>query len=446
MPPPVRRTDDDYHFHAYDYAGAVAFTPGPAQPNRNNMQFYSMERDLNGLLQEGQNRQVPNIALTTAGYSHFGRRIRVLSFGDNNANAPTVTFTGGIHAREWIAHEMVYLIAEYLIINYTNQPQNRYAAILKAIVDERNIQIIPMLNPDGNEHTVFGVSNTDGWEARYWRKNRMPLSITGPQWVQKLDPNGAGNPPPFQNVQQAGGDATYGVTDYDPAHQIPPNAPAGIVRIRPRTMSNGCTGVDLNRNFATQAWGYECAPFSQDHANWKPSSDTYFGPQRNSETETQGIQAALVNHPPRIMIDYHSYSAYILYPSEAFNLGAVNADYAAVGRSLRTLTRSQSGEYYQLGTPLDLLHYDGTGSIIDHAAQQHATRALTIELDPANNNQGDAGFILSERKIRRVFERNIRGALVTLAVPDNARYQQLVSGFQTWNVYGRGNRLPSVQR
>lgn len=442
MAPPVRRANGDYHFHAYDYAGAVAFTPGPAQPNRNNMRFYSMEEDLNGLLQEGQNRQVPNIALAVAGYSHFQRRIRVLSFGSNNANAPTVTFTGGIHAREWIAHEMAYLIAEYLIINYTNQPQNRYAADIKNLVDSRNIQIIPMQNPDGNEHTVFGVGTTDGVVARYWRKNRLPLPITGPQWVQALDPNGVVNPPPFQNVQLApSGDARCDVSDYDPVNYVPPNAPVGGA-LR-RTMPNGCTGVDLNRNFDTLAWGYDAASNSAQ-PNWLPSKESYFGPRRHSETETQAIQAALGLHPPRIMIDYHSYGGDILYPSEAFNNGLVNANYVAAGFSLRALTRSQNAEYYQLGNPRQLVNYDATGSIIDHAEQQHATRAITIELDPAFNNQGVAGFSLPESMIRTVFERNIRGALAMLAVPDPVSYQIIINNFLTWNVSGRGNRLPSA--
>ena len=446
MSPPVRRTDQDYHFHAYDYAGAVAFTPGPAQPNRNNWRFYSMERDLDGLLQEGQNRGVPNIALASAGLTPYGRAISVLSFGNraNNPNPVNVTFTGGIHAREWIAPEIAYLIAEYLIINYTNNPQNRYAADIKALVDSRNIQIIPLQNPDGNDYTVFGVGATDGRAARYWRKNRMPSPTTGPQWVQALDPTGAGNPPPFQNVQQAANIATYDVTDYDPVHNIPPNAPAPGAALH-RTMPNGCTGVDLNRNFNTLAWGYECQPVGR-HSNWFPSSDTYFGPRRNSEPETQAIIWRLWINQPVIMIDYHSHGGYILYPSEAVYNGAVNADYVAVGLSLQALTRSQGGQYYQLGSPLQVINYDATGSITDHASQRHATRGVTIELDsgPPDPANQFAGFILPETMIRTVFERNIRGALATLAVPDNVSSPILVNNLLGWNVWGRGNRLPSA--
>ncbi len=143
---------------------------------------------------------MPNIALTVAGLSPYGRNISVLSFGNltNDANAVNITFTGGIHAREWIAPEIAYLIAEYLIINYTNNPQNRYAADLKALVDLRNIQFIPLENPDGNDYTVFGVNPTDNMLPRNWRKNRMPSPTTAAAWVQAIDPGGVGNPPPFR--------------------------------------------------------------------------------------------------------------------------------------------------------------------------------------------------------------------------------------------------------
>ena len=451
MPPPVRRADGDYHFHTYDYAGAVAFTPGPAQPNRNNMRFYSMERDLRGLLQEGQKRGVPNIALTTIGQSANNKEIRLLSFGNrnNNAAAPTVTFTGGIHAREWIAPEMVYLIAEYLIINYADQPRNRYAGVLKGLVDARKIRIIPMQNPDGNDHTVFGVGKTDDVEARFWRKSFRPLPTTGAKWLKEIDPTGAGNPQPFRKVRadSDSGDVTLDVPDYDPAHQIPPNAPAPDELIN-RKMRYGFRGVDLNRNFDTQAWGYDAASNSR-HPNWSPKSEAYFGPRRNSESETQAIVGHLFFNSPAIMIDYHSHAQAILYPTEAFNNGAVNNDYIAAGRSLRSLTRSQDGQqYYALGTPLEVVEYNATGSITDHAVEQYAARGFTIELDgaPGSRPKSTEGFCLPESMIRMVFEKNIRGALVTLGIPDRVSWPNLVNDFLGWNVFGRGNRLPSAKR
>ncbi len=439
MPPPVRRYNGDYHFHTDDYIASAPFTLSPAQPNRNNLRFYSMERDLAGLRLEGQNRGVPNIALANAGLTSFGRPVRVLSFGNrnNSATAPNVAITGGIHAREWIAPEIAYLVAEYLIINYTNNPTNRYAADIKALVDSRNIQFIPMQNPDGNHYTVFGTNNTDGMLPRNWRKNRSASPTTGPAWVAAIDPTAIGNPLPFDNVQAVGNTATFDVPDYDGPGQIPPNA---AVATPTRILPNGATGVDLNRNFDTLAWGYD-----PNGSQWQPDADAYFGRARNSEAETVAVQAALAGHPPRTLIDYHAYWPAILYPSEAWYNNVVGVDYAAAGLALQTLTQGQNHHLYQLGDPATVIGYDATGTIIDYAAHHHATRAVTIELDPGPAILANpyARFYLPENQIRTVFERNIRGALAMLSIPDAVSRQLLITNFLTWNVWGRGNRLPS---
>jgi hypothetical protein len=158
------------------------------------------------------------------------------------------------------------------------------------------------------------------------------------------------------------------------------------------------------------------------------------------------MQATLAAQPPRIMIDYHSYGGFILYPSEAYYSGLVNAGYTAAGLTLRALTRDQTGAYYQLGHPGGLIGYDGTGSVIDYAATRHATRAITIELDggPIIGGLPITGFYLPENMIRTVFERNIRGALGMLADPDINHFHLTVQNFMAWNVWGRGNRLPSA--
>jgi len=190
--PPARIPPGDYHFHVYDYAnsgarGAWGMSDG--QPARNGWQFYSMVQDLQGLVQEGQAHTVPRIALANAGGQTIGgRNTMVLSFGNaNNAqDAPTVVFTGGIHAREWIAPEIAYLLAEYLIVKYNAQPQGIYQQTIKNLVDSRNIHIAPMLNPDGNDYTVFGAASTDGTEPRRWRKNFRPLPTRAADWADAV--------------------------------------------------------------------------------------------------------------------------------------------------------------------------------------------------------------------------------------------------------------------
>jgi len=462
--PPIRAAAANYHFHTYDYVGSAAAAAGPwalspAQPNANFWQFYSLVQDMAGLQQVGAANGVPNIALHFVGGGIGPNNLITiaLSFGSNAPNAPTVVITGGIHAREWIAPEFVYLLAEYLIIHYTTAPQNRYQRAIRDLVNSRRIYILPMLNPEGNEFTVFTAG------GRLWRKNRRPLPGTAANWLALVAPGGNTNPP-FANAQAPppGNLADYRVPDYDFTNHIPPNAPPNY---RQTTLANGQTGVDLNRNCGTLAWGYDNPiPTVAGPVVWiggDPVHDVYCGPGAGSEVETGNVQQALFNafnagNPPGLAtaIDYHSYGQYILYPSETFNNGGVGPDYSTLGQVLRHLIRSQAALDYQLGSPRQLVQYDATGTITDHAAQQYHARAFTVELDPQQvPGGGGPGFQLQENQIMTVFEKNIRGALAAIAAPAapagpfQAQLQRLTIGlsmlqFLTWNVYGRGNQLP----
>lgn len=446
MPPPTRRNDNDYHFHAYDFGGAAPWVPGPGQPARHGWSFYSMVQDLQGLQAYGAGT-VPNIALNNIGAPTLGgRNTMELSFGNNAAHLPSIVITGGIHSREWIATEFTYLLAEYLIRNYVRPPVTAYGQAIRSIVNSRMIRVIPMLNPDGNMLTVYGNN-------RYWRKNLKNMPTVPPSFGPDVAPGGAPNAP-FQNFQTPpGAPETYDVPDYDPVNQIPPN-PANF---RPWPLA-AAAGIDLNRNNDTPGWGYECAP-PPHTMNALPSSDAYFGPNRASEIETGNLDLALAAaaaNPPGIAasIDYHAYGRMIVYSGEADANGAVDPNYLYLGNIMQQLivAQGQPPPDYQLGPPFAMVGYNATGTVIDRAAQQYQSRAFTIELDPGPG-AGLPGFDLPETQIRTVFEKNIRGALALVAAPINAlgapgvqlaRLQLAVNHLQffMWNVYGRGNRLP----
>lgn len=460
MPPkiPVRTKAANFHYHTYDFKGSVAFVPGSAVGKASKAQFYSLREDLAALQRAGTAKNVPNIALSSIGASCEGREMLMLSLGPDAgvADAPAVVITGGIHAREWIAAEFVYLLAEYLVMHYTAAPQDKYQRTIKNIIDSRRIRIIPMLNPDGNHYTVFDP----GPKSRIWRKNRNPLPMDAAGWVNALT-TGGGTNPPFENAEVPGkvDIAQYDVPDYDPGRRIPPRTPA----YQTRTLETGKDGVDLNRNYATRAWGYDTETVENGENKgrqcWDPALDVYFGPSAGSEAETANVQAELANLAgvaPGIAtsIDYHSYGKFIVYPSETFHAGAVGPDYEKLGRALRQLVHTQDDLDYQLGSPAQLLGYDATGSIIDRIAQQHHARAFTIELDPALDS--DHAFELPERLICSVFEKNIRGALAALAAPrrpasafgvasKNKQISRTTQDLLTWDVYGHGNQLPEAE-
>ncbi|MCM2389186.1 M14 family metallopeptidase [Streptomyces albipurpureus] len=106
------------------------------------------------------------------GRSHQGREIIAIKISDNVAvdeNEPEVLFTHHQHAREHLTVEMaLYLLREF------GEDYGTDSRITNA-VNNREIWIIPDLNPDGGEYDI--ASGT----YRSWRKNRQPN--TGSSYV-----------------------------------------------------------------------------------------------------------------------------------------------------------------------------------------------------------------------------------------------------------------------
>jgi len=96
------------------------------------------------------------------GTSIEGRDILAVKISDNpqvdENDEAEVMFVGCHHAREWISVEVPYYIALHLIDNYGVDPD------VTDLVDNGEIWVIPMLNPDGHQYSVDSY--------RMWRKNR----------------------------------------------------------------------------------------------------------------------------------------------------------------------------------------------------------------------------------------------------------------------------------
>jgi hypothetical protein len=67
-------------------------------------------------------------------------------------------------------------------------------------------------------------------------------------------------------------------------------------------------GVDLNRNYGYK-WGYD-----NNGSSPTPSQETYRGPSRFSEPETQVIRDFQAAHKFRTCMDFHTYGQYNMYP------------------------------------------------------------------------------------------------------------------------------------
>jgi murein tripeptide amidase MpaA len=90
-----------------------------------------------------------------------GRDIWALKVSDNpdkNEAEPAALLMGAHHAREWPSIEVPMATAKKLLEEYET------SAEIKELVDNREIWIVPMVNPDG---VVYSME-----KSRYWRKNR----------------------------------------------------------------------------------------------------------------------------------------------------------------------------------------------------------------------------------------------------------------------------------
>ena len=114
----------------------------------------SLEQELRHLADDH-----PEIAqLQRIGRSIEGRPILALRIGERRRSARRVAFLGCHHAREWISVEVPFLLAKDLLADASTAPVRDW-------LQQGEVWVVPMVNPDGHEHT-----RTPG--NRLWRKNR----------------------------------------------------------------------------------------------------------------------------------------------------------------------------------------------------------------------------------------------------------------------------------
>ena len=99
--------------------------------------------------------------LKEIGRSVEDRPILALRIGERRAGVPKLLFMGCHHAREWVAVEVPFMLAEELI---TKASEPKIADWLH----RGEIWVVPMVNPDGHEFTRTGPEQ----DSRLWRKNR----------------------------------------------------------------------------------------------------------------------------------------------------------------------------------------------------------------------------------------------------------------------------------
>ncbi|HEY5853076.1 MAG TPA: M14 family metallopeptidase [Aldersonia sp.] len=113
----------------------------------------TLEQDLRGLAE-----RFPDLAeLHEIGRSVENRPIWALRLGERRGSTAKLAFLGCHHAREWLAVEVPYLLAQSLLENAGAEPVATW-------LSTSELWVAPMVNPDGHE-----FSRT---QNRLWRKNR----------------------------------------------------------------------------------------------------------------------------------------------------------------------------------------------------------------------------------------------------------------------------------
>ena len=108
-----------------------------------------------------QRKYPKNFRLESIGQTWEKREINLITLAIDIEKAdenPALFYTGTIHAREWIGHELGVEFAKYILENLQTDPT------LQTYLKNTTIYMVPCANPDGFEYSQKHFS--------FWRKNR----------------------------------------------------------------------------------------------------------------------------------------------------------------------------------------------------------------------------------------------------------------------------------
>jgi len=241
--------------------------------------YYDYEK-MTILLHELSHNYSNILSLDSIGITYEGRDIWMVKLSDNvssDEEEPGVLFIGAHHGNEKPSFEVLIYFINHMVNNYYKEnfdddqdgllneddidgydndkdgliDEDPSEDKVREVINNTQIFLIPMLNPDGVE---FGNEGS--------RKNRVP------------------NHGPFGFKEE--------VTSY---------------------------GVNLNRNYGFDWFYYYLFPFNYNlFFNLYDGSPNYRGSRPFSENETKAVKKFVETHRINISISYHSFSEIIFYP------------------------------------------------------------------------------------------------------------------------------------
>lgn len=346
-PPAQTQPPPSLVYHAYDFTGATNIAGFGV------WEFRSLKDDLFALAE-----QYPQILrVVSLGHSHEGRQIWAIKLSDDVSTEdpaePETLFIGGQHAREWIGVEVPFLIAQYLAQQYATDER------VQKLINNLEIWIVPMVNPDGHEYTRSDPCPTAPQQlCRLWRKNR-------------------------------------------------------------RDLGNGVFGVDLNRNWGFQ-WdsraGGSRNPQSLTYRGPEPFSEPEIQAIRDLVLDPQRRFKAFIDYHSYSQIvgwpwGYSFDPPVPLSEEKRFDPPSDSVEYARIGETMAKLIYSAYGQTYRACQISLDCPYPAAGVSTDWFYSETGGISFVIELRPAT---GEPGFVLPADQILPTFEENLPAALYLL--------------------------------
>ena len=101
------------------------------------------------------------------GKSILGKSIPLITLGKGKKS---VIYIGGHHGMEWITSALLINFIKDFCFGYKNA-RNIFEISTKILFETRKIYILPMLNPDGIEYSIHGVSTENVLRERLFKMN-----------------------------------------------------------------------------------------------------------------------------------------------------------------------------------------------------------------------------------------------------------------------------------
>lgn len=124
-------------------------------------QLYRSYDESTNIFKDLEKKYSKYFSLESIGQTWEKRDINLITISKDIKTAherPALFYTGTIHAREWVGHELAIEFAKYVLDNYESDPT------LQSYLANATIYMVPCANPDGYEYSRNHFS--------FWRKNR----------------------------------------------------------------------------------------------------------------------------------------------------------------------------------------------------------------------------------------------------------------------------------